>query len=70
MLILEFNPYTSDREGRGSYILFDPKTDDVIFFLRVNRRKNRKDIEAMMFDIGYFVSSYDDEQIRIIVDED
>lgn len=70
MFVLEFNPYTSDRNGRGSYILFDLVTDDVIFYLRVNSRKNRKDIEAMMFDIGYFVSSYDDEQMHIIVDED
>lgn len=70
MFVLEFNPYTNDREGRGSYILFDPKTDDVIFYLRVNSRKNRSDIDTMMFDIGYHVSSYDSEQMRIIVDED
>lgn len=70
MLILEFNPYTSDRKGRGSYILFDPTTDDVLFYLRVNRRKSRKDVEAMMLDIGHVITLYDSEQMRIIVDED
>lgn len=70
MFILEYHPFGPNKKGRGSYCLFDPRTDDVLFYLRVNSQKSRKEIEGMLWDIGYRIDTYDTEQIRIIVDED
>ena len=70
MFILEYHSFNLDQKGRGSYCLFDPRTDDVLFYLRVNKKKSRKEVESMLFDIGYRIDKYDPDHIRIIVDED
>lgn len=68
MYILEYQP-SSTKYGRGAYCLFDPQTDDVLFYVKTDT-KTRKELEDLMFSIKMHIYHYDPEQIRILVEDD